>query len=292
MDPDAADRVADRLAEVADDLRRRASDIDRLLEQVGKSSVAPQDARRTAELYEALSRDMHIRAELMRAADSGRWPAPVMEAVLSAPPGAAMREALLETGGYLFGAVQVFDNLVGGQRAAIQLTRTLGHASRHAYAVVRAAWYENMLLFLDERRLSPLELARVRAIKSARWAYIRMFKDAGEALQENRAIRSVSYSDEIATRLPRLAGAAKAGGKFLGVAGTVVNVGDAVADVGRRDWGGATSNVANVAGGVMIATGFGAPVGAALVAGSLIYEYHDEALKAAKWVGAKLFGRD
>ncbi len=110
----------------------------------------------------------------------------------------------------------------GGQRAAIQLGRALGHASRHAYPVVGAAWYENMLLFLDERRLSPLEQARVRAIKSTPWGYIRTFKDAGEALEENRAIRSVSWGDEIATRLPGLAGVAKGGAKFLGGAGTVV----------------------------------------------------------------------
>ncbi len=105
------------------------------------------------------------------------------------------------------------------------------------YATVRAAWYDNMLLFLDERRLSPLEQQRVRALKSGRWAEIRRLRDAGAALDENRAHTSISWGEELATRLPPPRQRCRQSRRGAHCGRSRGDIGDATGDVGKARLG-------------------------------------------------------
>lgn len=73
MDPDAVDSLSATLFDVASDLDARASVIEGLLVEAGKSSPAPAEARASAELLVVVSDDMARRAQVLRDADSLGW---------------------------------------------------------------------------------------------------------------------------------------------------------------------------------------------------------------------------
>lgn len=73
MDPDAVDSLSATLFDVASDRDARASVIEGLLAEAGKSSPAPVEARASAELLVVVSDDIARRAQAVRAADSLGW---------------------------------------------------------------------------------------------------------------------------------------------------------------------------------------------------------------------------
>lgn len=82
MAPDGVDQLSATVADVATELEARASAIDGLLAEAGKSSSAPADARATAELLLAVGEDMALRAEVLRTADAEGWPQEVIDFLL------------------------------------------------------------------------------------------------------------------------------------------------------------------------------------------------------------------
>jgi pimeloyl-ACP methyl ester carboxylesterase len=85
LDPDAVDRVAAILRDVAADLEQRASRIEGLLEEAGKFSRAPQDARYTAERHGNLGEDLRNLAQLVREADAQGVPRPLIDLLIGRP---------------------------------------------------------------------------------------------------------------------------------------------------------------------------------------------------------------
>ncbi|MGH8898719.1 MAG: alpha/beta hydrolase, partial [Egibacteraceae bacterium] len=85
LNPDAADRVAAILRDVAADLEQRAPRIDGLLDEAGRSSRAAQDARRTAQRYGSLGEDLRNLAQLVREADAQGAPQPLVDLLIGRP---------------------------------------------------------------------------------------------------------------------------------------------------------------------------------------------------------------
>lgn len=291
MNPDAAAAVAGGLAEVATELQERAAVIDGLLDEAGKSSIAPSDARAGAELLAAVGQDIRMRAELLRTADARAWPRAVIETILGAESGAPMCDALRDAGGTALLALKALEQLSSGSESVAQLTRSFTNSSRYVAARAKESLlglgYKNASDFYDERRLPRAQRRQMmrahnRQLGRALRTQGRAVDGAADAVRANRPLTSLG------SRFPRASKVLKTGGKALGAAGMVVNAVDLVGDVNRGDWGGAASNTAAMVGSGLMMSGYGAPVGAVLVAGSLIYEHREEIGKAAEWVGDKV----
>ncbi len=289
MAPDAVEAAARRITDVASELEERAAVIDGLLDEAGTWSGAPASARQVGELLAAVADDMVVRAEMIRTADEQGWPASVFDVVADAAPGEEMRRRLRDVGGAGLMALTVLDRLSSGTEALMHLGRSVTYGLRYAVARLhRAALgfrYTTANTFLDQRRLSrPTRRMMMRAenkrLDRARQAQARAANRAGRGLLAGRPLTSFG------SRYPGVSRGVRAGGRALGAAGIPLSVIDGYGDFQRGDWGGVASNTAAAVGtGLMFTPA--APVGAVLVAGSLIYEYRGEIGQAASWARDK-----
>ncbi|MDP8975930.1 MAG: hypothetical protein M3N28_06130 [Actinomycetota bacterium] len=194
------------------------------------------------------------------------------------------------TGPSLLGVLTAIDHINSGAESLMRNIRSTVHGSRYLEATARRTVLKQAYKKAADFPRSGLTrrelLRRMRAhnlrTTTARGVEGRRAARAAKALRKNRAITSLGR------RFPGATKVLTAGGKALGVGGIALSARDAYSDIRKGDVAGAVSNGVAIAGSAMMMSGVGAPVGAVLVAGSLVYEYRNEIGKAAKWTGKKI----
>ena len=138
----------------------------------------------------------------------------------------------------------------------------------------------------SQRRALYLE-ARRQARRDHRQA-IRATTGAREAVRTNRPVTGIGQ--RLAGRFPRATSALVKGSRLLARTTVAVSAVQAVYRGAQGDWGGMASSIAGGVGTVLLLSGVGTPVGAVLVAGSLVYEFRGEIGAGLGWARDKLGG--
>lgn len=217
---------------------------------------------------------------------------------------ASALERLKQAGNTVLLAVKTVEALESARDAGTSALRSLVHAWRLLHAAVDLDLARNPDRNIWGSISSPAHLPEQNRVLQARLA-VRQFRHeraAAAAIPRLRdavtnhtvALRGsrplTGIGDSLAARFPRTMSTLGKSGRALGAVGVGLNFYDGYRDIQEEDWGGVVSNGAAIAGSVLMVNPITAPIGAALVVGSLIYEHRSFLGDVGRSIGNVLWG--
>lgn len=184
---------------------------------------------------------------------------------------ASALERLKQAGNTALLAVKTVEALESARDAGMSVLRSLVHAWRLLHAAVDLDLARNPDRNIWGSISSPAHLPEQNRVLQARLA-VRQFRHE-RAAAVARTMNTLGKS-----------------GRALGAVGVGLNFYDGYRDIQEEDWGGVVSNGAAIAGSVLMVNPITAPIGAALVVGSLIYEHRSFLGGVGRSIGNVLWG--